>query len=114
MYTINATVKLFVIAIVSLISASISAAESTPVTIGNFVRAESDHMIRTNMKAFHLGFNKFFHQRQPTTPDNQPVIRMNQDTLNVGSRQDSQATSRALVSHCFEFLAHVGFEVKPC
>lgn len=81
MYTINATVKLFVIAIVSLISASISAAESTPVTIGNFVRAESDHMIRTNMKAFHLGFNKFFHQRQPTTPDNQPVIRMNQDTL---------------------------------
>ena len=51
MYTINATVKLFVIAMVSLISASISAAESTAVTIGNFVRAESDHMIRTKEPA---------------------------------------------------------------
>ena len=47
----------------------------------NFVRAESDHMIRANMKGFDLGFDKFTHLRKPTTPDNQPTIRMNQDTL---------------------------------
>jgi len=38
-------------------------------------------MFRANMKAFGVSFGKFFHLRKPTTPDNQPVIRMNQDTL---------------------------------
>ena len=55
--------------------------EQVPVNVGNFVRAESDHMIRANMEGFNLGFDKFFHLREPTTPDNQPTIRMNQDTL---------------------------------
>ncbi len=55
--------------------------EPVRVTIDNFVRAESDHMIRANMEAFGLSFGTFFHLRNPTTPDNQPVIRMNQDTL---------------------------------
>ncbi|MBC2713301.1 MAG: DUF1214 domain-containing protein [Desulfosarcina sp.] len=57
------------------------AAEMERVTVDNFVRAESDHMIRANMKAFNIGFGQFAHLREPTTPDNQPVIRMNQDTL---------------------------------
>ena len=51
------------------------------VNVKNFVRAESDHMIRANMKAFGVKIGAMAHVRQPTTPDNQPVIRMNQDTL---------------------------------
>jgi hypothetical protein len=56
-------------------------AEPVSVNLTNFVRAESDHMIRANMKAFNVDFGQFIHLRKPTTPDNQPVIRMNQDTL---------------------------------
>jgi hypothetical protein len=55
-----------------------------PVTVANFVRAESDHMIRSNMKMVGAGVGEFAHLREPTTPDNQPVIRMNQDTLYSG------------------------------
>ena len=51
------------------------------VNVENFVRAESDNMIRANMKAFGIGFGELIHLREPTTPENQPVIRMNQDTL---------------------------------
>ena len=51
------------------------------VTVANYVRAESDHMIRANMKMVGVGFGQFTHLRAPTTPENQPVIRMNQDTL---------------------------------
>ncbi len=51
------------------------------VTVDTFVRAESDHMIRANMEALGMGFGTFIHVREPTTPDQQPVIRMNQDTL---------------------------------
>ncbi|MCB0072397.1 MAG: DUF1214 domain-containing protein [Caldilineaceae bacterium] len=55
--------------------------DSTKVTVANFVRAETDHMIRVNMQAFDIGIGTLMHVRNPTTPDNQPVIRMNQDTL---------------------------------
>jgi len=51
------------------------------VTVDNFVRAESDHMLRANMKAAGIGVGELHHVREPTTPQNQPVIRMNQDTL---------------------------------
>ncbi len=51
------------------------------VTVDTFVRAESDQMIRANMAAFGVDFGRFAHVREPTTPENQPVIRMNQDTL---------------------------------
>lgn len=51
------------------------------VTVANFVRAETDHMIRANMQAFGVKIGALTHVRRPTTPDNQPVIRMNQDTL---------------------------------
>ena len=77
------------IAILSLVLAgSTSFAEdgkkSEPVTIANFVRAESDHMIRANMKMSDADVGQLVHLREPTTPDNQPVIRMNQDTLYSG------------------------------
>lgn len=51
------------------------------VTIKTFVRAETDHMIRSNMAMLGMKFGKLTHVREATTPDRQPVIRMNQDTL---------------------------------
>jgi len=64
-------------------SSLISAASEQPVRVNikNFVRAESDHMFGANIKAFNVSFNQFLHMREPTTPENQPIIRMNQDTL---------------------------------
>jgi hypothetical protein len=63
-------------------------AAAEDVTVQNFVRAESDHMIRTNMAMLGADFGKLVHLREPTTPDNQPVIRMNQDTLYSGTVLD--------------------------
>jgi hypothetical protein len=54
---------------------------SEPVTVANFVRAESDHMMRQNLATFGSSVGQLNHLREPTTEDNQPVIRMNQDTL---------------------------------
>ena len=88
MNTGKAVAILFVISILSLVSAPLAAADVEPVTVDNFVRAESDHMIRANMKAFNVSFGEFSHLREPTTPDNQPVIRMNQDTLYSGTVLD--------------------------
>lgn len=55
--------------------------EGVSVNVSNFVRAESDTMIRANMSMLGVEIGKFVHLREPTTPQNQPVIRMNQDTL---------------------------------
>ena len=65
---------------VALLAAS-GAFPAEPVTVKTFVRAESDHMIRANMAMMGVDFGKLTHLREPTTPENQPVIRMNQDTL---------------------------------
>ena len=51
------------------------------VNVGNFVRAESDHMLRTNLATFGVDVGEIHHVREATTPEVQPVIRMNQDTL---------------------------------
>ena len=75
------------ICLLTAVSASAQAeGTSTPgsteaVNVQTFVRAESDHMIRANMEAMDVDFGKLVHLREPTTPDNQPVIRMNQDTF---------------------------------
>ena len=50
------------------------------VNISNFARAESDVAIRKTYDATG-GFGRWFHFRAPTPIDNQPVIRMNRDTL---------------------------------
>jgi len=71
--------KLFLATI--LLSATALGAE---VNVDNFVRAESDTMMRANMAAFGSAVGEMHHVRQPTTPDNQPIIRMNQDTLYSG------------------------------
>ena len=58
---------------------SVSAAAAEPVTIDNFVRAETDTAIQNGVNL--VGLGKFFHVRVPTPIDNQPIIRMNRDTL---------------------------------
>ncbi len=52
-----------------------------PVTISNFVRAESDHMLRANMAKLQSEVGELRHLREPATAENQTVIRTNQDTL---------------------------------
>jgi hypothetical protein len=79
----KAVIPAIVVTLALLASGSDALAEvsKTPVRVANFVRAESDHMIRANMEMVGVTFGTFVHLREPTTPDNQPVIRMNQDTL---------------------------------
>lgn len=56
------------------------------VNIVNFARAESDVAIK---KLFDLaGLGTWLHNRAPTSIDNQPVIRMNCDTLYSGALLD--------------------------
>lgn len=55
------------------------AADTTPVTIDNFGRAESDLYFGSMVKDGGLG--KFLHRREPAAIDNQTVIRLNRDTL---------------------------------
>ncbi|TCQ79512.1 uncharacterized protein DUF1254 [Ochrobactrum sp. BH3] len=51
-----------------------------PVTVDNFVRAETDHYLAANVKDIgKLG--QFKHSREPVAIDKQTVIRMNRDTL---------------------------------
>jgi hypothetical protein len=50
-------------------------------TLENLIRAETDQMIRQNMKAYELEVGKPFHQRDTVDLANQPVIRMNVDTI---------------------------------
>lgn len=52
---------------------------ATPVTVDNFIRAESDLYFRNVVKEGALG--KFAHRREPAAIDNQTVIRLNRDTL---------------------------------
>ncbi len=50
------------------------------VTLDNFARAETDRMFAGLVQQAG-GVNRWFHNRQPTPIENQPVIRMNRDTL---------------------------------
>lgn len=50
-----------------------------PVTADNFIRAETDLYFSNMVKDG--GFGKFLHRREPATIENQPVIRLNRDTL---------------------------------
>jgi len=50
-----------------------------PVTVDNFVRAETDNYLATN--ANEAGLGKLSHRREPASIDDQTVIRLNRDTL---------------------------------
>lgn len=62
------------------LSTSSALAESTPVTIDNFVRAATDIEFRKYLEQSGA-VNQLFHVREPTPLDMQPTIRMNRDTL---------------------------------
>ena len=51
------------------------------ITLENLLRAETDHMIRQNIEAFGLKVGKIVHQRETVDLANQPVVRMNVDTI---------------------------------
>ena len=55
-------------------------ASGAPVTVENFVRAESDTYFAATVKGYDA-FGKFGHNRVPTPIDKQTIIRMNRDTL---------------------------------
>jgi len=92
------------------------------VTVDNFVRAESDTMLRNNMKTFGIGVGELHHVREPTTPKNQPVIRMNQDTLYSGVVLDlskpvtltlPDAGGRYMSMHVVNQDHYMRFETEP-
>lgn len=56
-----------------------SSDKPTPVTVDNFIRAESDLYFSNMVKDGSLG--KFVHRREPASIDKQTVIRLNRDTL---------------------------------
>ena len=69
----------------SLVFASAALAQSSPantvpVTVDNFIRAESDLYFGGILKDGG-GIGKFLHRREPARIDNQTVIRLNRDTL---------------------------------
>jgi hypothetical protein len=62
------------------------ALSAEPVTLDTFVRAETDTAMRVMQDR--VGVGAFEHSRQPTSLDDQPVIRMNRDTLYSGAVLD--------------------------
>ena len=56
-----------------------SPADTVPVTVQNFTRAESDNYLAVNVKKAGLG--RLAHNRELAAIDNQTVIRLNRDTL---------------------------------
>lgn len=53
---------------------------AVPVGVENFIRAETDRMFSV-VQAQTGGVNRIMHNRAPTPIEDQPVIRMNRDTL---------------------------------
>jgi len=92
------------------------------VNVGNFVRAESDHMLHANLKTFGIGVGEIHHIREATTPEVQPVIRMNQDTLYSGGILDlsepvtvtlPELGGRYQSMHLVNQDHYMSFEAKP-
>ena len=59
--------------------AAVAQAQSVPVTVDNFIRAESDSALAGIVALG--GFGKFHHAREPVRLDQQVVLRINRDTL---------------------------------
>ena len=60
-------------------AAEVESSATVPVTVDNFVRAESDVYLTAMIKQGGLG--KLLHRREPASIDHQTVIRLNRDTL---------------------------------
>src|SRR5262245_11374687 len=63
-----------------LLATSAAQAQSVPVTVDNFARAETDRYLASNAKEA-VGRGKLHPHREPASIDNQTIIRMNRDTL---------------------------------
>lgn len=77
------SVRRGICAIVLLMTSSVIAfaqGQSIPVTVDNFVRAESDTYFG-NLAKESGGLAKLHHRREPASVDGQSVIRLNRDTL---------------------------------
>jgi hypothetical protein len=61
-----------------------------PVTVDNFIRAESD-LYMSNLARESGGVGKLQHRREPASIDNQTVIRLNRDTLYTSAVLDLNA-----------------------
>ena len=97
-------------------------AAADTINLDNLVRAESDTMIRANLKSFGIEVGQIIHVREPTTPERQPVIRMNQDTLYSGIVLDlsepvkitlPEAGGRYMSMHVVSQDHYMSFETKP-
>lgn len=80
----------FIVAAFMLATAPAFAADTVPVTVENFIRAESD-MYMTNVATMEGGFGKFEHHRELSDVDKQAIIRQNRDTLYSGIVLDLDA-----------------------
>ena len=67
------------LAAINAVQAQSPAGNAVPVTVDNFIRAESDLYMGNMVKDG--SFGKFLHRREPASIDNQTVIRLNRDTL---------------------------------
>ncbi|RBP35356.1 uncharacterized protein DUF1254 [Roseimicrobium gellanilyticum] len=67
------------------------AAEPVPVTVDNFIRAESDLYFTNLLKDSGGVLGKFNHRREPASIEKQTVIRLNRDTLYSSALVDLDA-----------------------
>src|SRR5690349_13922635 len=67
-------------AVLAAIATGASAQSTTPVTVDNFMRAESDLYLGNAVKEAG-GVGKLYHHREAMPIDKQAVIRANRDTL---------------------------------
>jgi len=73
--------RILVVVFALMWSASAQAQNAVPVTVDNFVRAESDRYIARFLQDIGGQLGEFHHERTIASVDNQPVIRNNRDVL---------------------------------
>jgi hypothetical protein len=71
--------RIGLVSALTLVLAAPALAQTVPVTLDTFVRAESDTYMANGVKDG--AFGKLSHRREPASIDNQIIIRMNRDTL---------------------------------
>ncbi|MDR5763128.1 DUF1254 domain-containing protein [Caballeronia sp. LZ035] len=76
-------------ALVGVVPVVCAEGTSTPVTVDNFVRAESDQYIGALVKQGGLG--KLLHRREPAAIEDQAIVRLNRDTLYTSGVFDLEA-----------------------
>jgi hypothetical protein len=87
---ISFAISLDMTGVVRAQSAQPSEGSALPVTVDNFVRAESDQYFAGIQKESG-GTGKFQHRREPARIDNQTVVRLNRDTLYSSALFDLEA-----------------------